>query len=189
MAFLKVVGILYSPLFLVFFKIFFSQRVLLTLLLIARFVCAKISKTRGILSKARSYVTKKSLLLLFFFSSLSVSHILQHNMEFYISYKHYQQNLLVTEKNCSNNLCCRLQDPSKPIFEKLGYLSLFKIYCKLEVKDYSTRYAKSYRPHTCRTNIKKFSILYQGPKFQNSLPHSIIRSNNIRTFRVILLDS
>ena len=87
-------------------------------------------------SKARSYVTKKSL---FFFSSLSVSHILQHNMEFYISYKHYQQNLLVTEKNCSNNLCCRLQNPSKPIFQKLGYLSLFKIYCKLEVKDYSTR--------------------------------------------------
>ena len=50
-----------------FLNIFFFECVLLTLLLIARFVCTKISKTRGMLSKARSYVTKKSLLLFFFF--------------------------------------------------------------------------------------------------------------------------
>ena len=72
------------------------------------------------LSKAKSYVTKKSLVLfLFFFSSLSVSHILQHNMEFYISYKHYQQNLLVTEKNCSNNQSV-LRTPVNPFFKNLG---------------------------------------------------------------------
>ena len=38
-----------------------------TLLLTARFVCTKISKTRGMLSKARSYVTKKLFLLVLSF--------------------------------------------------------------------------------------------------------------------------
>ena len=38
-----------------------------TLLLTARCVCTKISKTRGMLSKARSYVTKKSFLLVLSF--------------------------------------------------------------------------------------------------------------------------
>ena len=32
-----------------------------------------------------------------------------------------------------------------------------------QIHQYSTRYSDFYRPHTCRTNIKKFSILFQGP--------------------------
>ena len=35
---------------------------------------------------------------------------------------------------------------------------------------YSTRNSKSYRSLSCRTNIKKFSKLFQGPKIWNSLP-------------------
>ena len=34
---------------------------------------------------------------------------------------------------------------------------------------YSTRNSKSYRSLSCRTNIKKFSKLFQGPKIWNSL--------------------
>ena len=37
----------------------------------------------------------------------------------------------------------------------------------------------------CRTNIKQFTILYQGQKLWNSLPHSIIESNNIRSFKCL----
>ena len=33
---------------------------------------------------------------------------------------------------------------------------------------------------------KKFTILYQGLNLWNSLPHSIIRSNNKRTFKRLL---
>ena len=41
-----------------------------------------------------------------------------------------------------------------------------------QVHQYETRLASQYRPHFCRTNIKQFSILYQGPKIWNSLPIS-----------------
>ena len=44
---------------------------------------------------------------------------------------------------------------------------------KNQVYRYETRNANFYRPHVCRTNIKQFTILYQGPKICNSLPDSI----------------
>ena len=101
--------------------------------------------------------------------------------------------------------------PSKPLFQKLG---IFDIYSLLsfqvgsfmylyhhemlplsfqnlfqtgsQIRNSSTRYTESYRPHACRTNIKKITILYQGPKLWNSLPLSVIRSNNLRTFKRLL---
>ena len=131
----------------------FSQCMLLTLLLIARFVCTRISKTRGMLSKERSYVTKKSLLLFFFlvYRYLTYCHIIWSST--------YPTNIInriyLLQKRVVQTICATdYRAPSKPIFQKLGYLSLFKIYFKPKVKDYSTRYVKSYRPHTCRTNLK-----------------------------------
>ena len=138
---------------------------LLTLLLIARFVCTRISKTRGMLSKARSYVTKK-LLFFFSFQSIHISHIAT-----YYGVLHILQTLSMESTCCRKELFKQsvLQTtgpPVNPFFKNLG-TSLFSKFISnwIIVKDYSTRYAKSYRPHTCRTNIKKFSILYQGPKF------------------------
>ena len=81
---------------------------------------------------------------------------------------------------------------SKPLFANLKILDVFSIY-SLQVSSfmylyhndalpisftqifqtgnqihrYSTRYSDFYRPHTCRTNIKKFSILFQGPRIWN----------------------
>ena len=66
---------------------------------------------------------------------------------------------------------------------------LFWAHCLRDAKsliNYSTRYAESYRHHLCRTNMKQSTISYQGPKWWNSLPHSIIASNNIRTFKLLL---
>ena len=40
-----------------------------------------------------------------------------------------------------------------------------------QVHRYDTRTASNYRVHSCRTNIKKFSILYQGPRIWNCLLH------------------
>lgn len=43
-----------------------------------------------------------------------------------------------------------------------------------QIHRYSTRYSDYYRPRTCRTNIKQFSILFQGPRISwNSLPSDI----------------
>ena len=121
MASLKVVGILYSrPLFLVFFL---SQCMLLTLLLIARFVCTRISKTRGMLSKARSYVTKKSL----FFFFLVYPYLTYCNIIWSFTYPTNIINGMYT--------CCRKElfkqsvlqttgPPVNPFFKNLG-TSLF----------------------------------------------------------------
>ena len=40
---------------------------------------------------------------------------------------------------------------------------------------YSTRHSDFYRTHLCRTNTKKFSLLFQGPKIWNSLHDHIIQ--------------
>ena len=44
---------------------------------------------------------------------------------------------------------------------------------------YNTRTASQYRSHFYRTNVKKFSILYQGPKVWNSLPVTKVSFSSI----------
>jgi len=94
---------------------------------------------------------------------------------------------------------------SKPLFANLKILDVFSIY-SLQVSSFmylyhndalpiafnqifqtrnqiyqcSTRYSTFYRPHNCRTNIKKFSIL-PGPTIWNSLPSNI---KNVPTFNI-----
>ena len=47
---------------------------------------------------------------------------------------------------------------------------------------YDTRTAGNYRMHSCRTNIKKFTILYQGPRILNCLPAPIINLSSFPSF-------
>ena len=53
--------------------------------------------------------------------------------------------------------------------------------------NYGTRIANDYQPHFCHTNIKQFTILYQGPKIWNSLPGSIINSSSYLNFKKNML--
>ena len=48
---------------------------------------------------------------------------------------------------------------------------------------YNTRTANNYRTHHCRTNLKKFTILYQGPKIWNSLPVQITSLSSFPNFK------
>ena len=84
-----------------------------------------------------------------------------------------------------------------PLFAKLGILDIFQVnlfqiakfmFCyqnqllppmflnlfltSSQVHNYGTRAANHYRSHSCRTNLKQFTILYQGPKIWNPLPIS-----------------
>jgi len=43
---------------------------------------------------------------------------------------------------------------------------------------YDTITAGNYLVHSCRTNIEKFTILYQGPRVWNCLPSSITNLSN-----------
>ena len=54
------------------------------------------------------------------------------------------------------------------------------------IHQYSTRYSDFYRPHTCRTNIKKFSILFQGPRIWNSLPNNIKNAPTFNIFKRVI---
>ena len=42
-----------------------------------------------------------------------------------------------------------------------------------QIDQYPKRYSDFYRPHTCRTNIHNFAILFQGSRIWNSLPFNI----------------
>ena len=85
--------------------------------------------------------------------------------------------------------------PSAPLFAQLNILDIFKVnsfyiakfmfsyhqrllpspFLNLfptggQIHNYDTRTSAHFRPHTCRTNIKQFTILYRGPKIWNALP-------------------
>ena len=51
---------------------------------------------------------------------------------------------------------------------------------------YSTRYSDFYRTHLCRTNTKKFSLLFQGPKIWNSLPNHIKATTSAPSFKRLM---
>ena len=108
----------------------------------------------------------------------------------------------------ARNLSNHAKASSKPLFANLKILDVFSIYAVQvssfmyiyhndalpiyftqnfntgnQIHQYSTRYSDFYRPHTCRTNIKKISILLQGPRIWNSFP------NNIRNARLLIYTS
>ena len=93
---------------------------------------------------------------------------------------------------------------SAPLFSKLGILDIFQVntfeiakfmfyyrnnllpplllnlfVTNSQIHNYGTRTASNYRTHLCRTNLKQFTILYQGPKIWNSLPVSVTRLSNL----------
>ena len=75
---------------------------------------------------------------------------------------------------------------SAPLFTKLGILDIFQVNLFVtsgQVHNYGTRTVNSYRSHPCCTNLKQFTILYQGPKVWNSLPAPIICSPSLPSFK------
>ena len=54
------------------------------------------------------------------------------------------------------------------------------------IHPYDTRNSGKYRSHSCRTNHKLFSILFQGPKIWNSLPNDIREKPSLTSFKTNL---
>ena len=57
-----------------------------------------------------------------------------------------------------------------------------------QVHNYGTRTANRYRSHSCHTNLKQFTILYQDLKVWNSLLISITSSSSFLTFKKKMLE-
>ena len=171
------------------------------------FVSKKISKSVGIIAKARFYLSSQTLMILYYSlvypfltycnvawsstycSNLNCIYLLQKRLVRLITKAHYLAN-------------------TAPLFSQLKVLDIFSInsfsvatfmysyhhnllpnsfhdlfLSSNQVHQYETRLASQYRPHFCRTNIKQFSILYRGPKIWNSLPVSLISSPSISVFK------
>ena len=56
------------------------------------------------------------------------------------------------------------------------------------IHSYNTRHASFYRLPLCRTNIRQFSISFQGPKFFNTLSSEIKNSQTLMSFKYKLKD-
>ena len=68
--------------------------------------------------------------------------------------------------------------------KKYIYISVMKTGSQMH--HYSTRNSESYRTHPCKTNIKKFAILLQGPKIWNSLPTDIKAAPSFYSFKQLM---
>ena len=87
--------------------------------------------------------------------------------------------------------------PSAPLFTKLGILDIFQVNT-FQVAKFMFYYHNQLLPsmflnlfvtrlHPCRTNLKQFTILYQGPKIWNSLPATITCSPSLPSFKKKIL--
>ena len=52
--------------------------------------------------------------------------------------------------------------------------------------NYNTRNSHALHLPYCGTNVKKFSVFFQGPKFYNSLDSEILNTNSIYSFKKTL---
>ena len=57
-----------------------------------------------------------------------------------------------------------------------------------QIHNYNIRSARNYRPYACRTNLKKISILCQGPKIWNHLPTQIRDSPSPYSFKKSMME-
>ena len=161
----------------------------------------KVSKTIGIISKARFFLlSSKSLLSLYY--TLVYPYLNYCNIAWCSTYPSNLNRILYLQKRIVRIICgAEYFAHTAPLFRTLKILDIFKtnaffVACLMlysyhnnllphtfnttfvtnrQVHTYNTRNANNYRPYFCRTNIKQFTILhlglYLGSKLWNSLPH------------------
>ena len=173
-------------------------------------ISKKIAKSIGLTYKANFYLHQNSLLLLYY--ALIYPYLTYCNLIWASTYVTNLQRIYLLQKRAVRLISksdCRA--PSKPLFAKMKILDIFSIYSlqassfmylyhknKLplsfsevfqtgsQIHHYSTRTSESYRSHSCRTNFKKFSILFQGPKIWNSLPMHIKAVSSFQSFKQLM---
>ena len=55
-----------------------------------------------------------------------------------------------------------------------------------QVHSYATRYVNDFHLPFCRTNLRKFSVSFQGPTYYDSLENDIKESNSVHSFKAKL---
>jgi hypothetical protein len=171
------------------------------------YVSKKISKSVGILHRCRFYLSTKTKVSLYY--TLIYPYIIYCNLAWSSTYVTNLNRIFYLQKRAVRIITnTHFRAHSAPLFSQLGLLDIFQInsfhiskfmfrYHKQmlprvfhhifvtsnQVHNYNTRSANNYRSHPCRTNLKQFTILYQGPKIWNSLPSCIRDSPSLSTFK------
>ena len=79
--------------------------------------------------------------------------------------------------------------PPTPLPPSLYFLpSKFNNYFSLnkQVHSYATRHANDFHLPFCRTNLRKFSVSFQGSTYYNSIGNDIKESNSLHLFKTKL---
>ena len=151
-------------------------------------ICIKISKSIGIIHRSRFYLSKQTKLSLYY--TLVYPYLSYCNVVWSSTYATNINRIFLLQKRAVRSIAnATYCSHSAPIFSSLKVLDIFKIisfhiakfmflfhHCLLppsllglfvannQIHSYHTRTADDYRPHACRTNIKLFTILFEGPK-------------------------
>ena len=174
------------------------------------FIAAKISKSVALLYKAKYYLPSKSLLTLYY--ALVYPYLTYCNLIWASAYVTNLERIYLLQKRAVRAISqADYKASSNPLFANLKILDIFSIYL-LQVSSFmylyhndtlpivfnqifqtgnqshqfSARYSDFYRSHSCTTNIKKFSILFQGPRIWNSLPSNIKSAPTFNIFKRVI---
>ena len=173
-------------------------------------ISGKISRSIGILSKSTFYLSKETLFKLYF--SLVCPYLYYGNIIWGCTYGTNLERLKVLQKRVIRiTTKSKFDAHTEPIFKQnklLNINNIFKLQAGLfmfslhnrvlsdqfqslfqtnsSIHSYQTGQAKHYRIPYIRTNIRKFTIVYQGPKFWNSLPIQIKQNSSRNSFKINL---
>lgn len=170
-------------------------------------VCKKISKSIGIIFRARLHLSPETKLLLYY--TLIYPYLNYCNIIWSSTYISHLNRIFLLQKRAVRILTnSDFLAHTAPLFQRLKILDIYKInsfftgkfmyfyYKQLlpptflhlfiksnEVHSYNTRNAKMYRTHSCKTTTKQHTILFNGPKLWNSLPENIKQAETFGCFR------
>lgn len=169
-------------------------------------IANKISKSIGIMFKSSFYLPKLSLATLYY--SMVYPYLEYCNVVWASTYPSNLRRIVLLQKRVIRVLDkSKFDAHTDPIFKKLNILKLENI-CLLQlglfmysykksllpnrfknmfvlnsdIHGYSTRNLMAFRVPLCRTNIRQFSIRFQGPKFFNSLPLEMTNLVSVNIF-------
>jgi hypothetical protein len=176
------------------------------------YISKKISKSVGILHRSRFNLSSKTKLCLYY--TLIYPYITYCNLAWSSTYVTNLNRIFYLQKRAVRIITnAEFRAHSDPLFTQLGILDIFKVnslyvarfmFCyknlmlspillnlfitNNQVHNYNTRIAENYRPQACRTNLKQFTILFQGPKIWNALPSHIKDLSSLSTFKKHMIE-
>ena len=167
----------------------------------------KISKSVGIIRKSSFYLPKSSLRTLYY--AMVYPYLHYCNIVWASNYKTNLKRIVALQKRVIRILNRAMYDaPSKPIFKELEIFNFEQIHFvqlglfmfsfihsilpnkynnmftfNYQIHGYNTRSLNKLHLPRCRSNIRKFSIQFHGPKFHNSLTPHLFNCSSISSFK------